>query len=73
MAAHASPSILGYDICDMDADGLGRLVVSIYGGHDDDKKLAARLLLVARNMAGGWERAITLLRAETLRQQESES
>jgi len=65
-------SLGGYDICDIDRDGMGDAVMRIYAGssrvNQASVDLAAKLLVLARNLDGGFDHAIELLTAETIRQ-----
>ena len=71
MPAHAQPGTIGYDIAEHDADGVGVHLITVYALSDrpDIEKQAARLLVIARNLEGGWDRAIEVLRAERVRQE----
>ena len=67
MTAHRTAS--GYDLVELDADGVGGglLGLSNVAGTADMETMseAARLLVVARTMPGGWRRAIALCKGET--------
>lgn len=76
MTACAMPALgmNGYDICDQDADGMSVRIATVYSdfhGRPDIPEMAARLLVLARNMPGGWQAAIELIRAETIRRSET--
>ena len=65
----------GFDIAQVDAEGFGKpaCLRLFSGGHAADMPLAeqaTRLLVVALNMDGGIERALSALRAETVRQRQ---
>jgi len=69
--AHRNSVLTGYDLVEQDSDGIGDVLISISGAYSKNGIIvaehAARLLTIARNMPGGWERAIELCRAETAR------
>lgn len=66
----ASPSVIGYDISEVDADGVGRHVFSISApfARPQAAQDAARLLTLALSLPGGIHAATALLRAEMARQ-----
>jgi len=74
MARYAASPILGgggYGVSEQDADGVGRDIVLIHYASGQSPLVAekaARLLVLAGTLEGGWEKAIELLRAERVRQ-----
>ena len=63
----------GFEISEADADGIGQPALTIYGRGRFPKaaeraEAATRLIVLALNMDGGLDRAVELLRAETVRQ-----
>jgi hypothetical protein len=65
MTAHAHNGAIGYEVVDHDGDGIGTRVVTVYNtAREQEVEQAARLLVIARNLSGGWPRAIELLRAQ---------
>ncbi len=73
MRATAHRSSCGYDLIEVDADGIGNILFAVAFVEGTAKlpmiEAAARLLVIARNMPGGWERATELCRAESVRHQ----
>ena len=67
------PGYSSVDISETDADGMGHMLVSIRYGNAPGAgmwtaEMAAKLLVLARNMDQGWAGAIDILRAESVRQ-----
>lgn len=64
----------GYEIAEVDADGIGAKVLRINSPGRANLQLAeaaARLLVLSSNLDGGIEQAVKLIRAEVLRQREA--
>ena len=62
----------GYEIAEVDVDGVGQMVarvnVPMMQGNRVLAEKLARILVIALNMDGSLDRAIEMLRAETVRQ-----
>lgn len=77
MAAFATkePAYDSFSVSKCDAEGIGQTIVHVRKGNAPGSgiwtvELAARLLTVARNLDGGWKRALEVLCAEAVRQRE---
>ena len=73
MTTTAQIRTFGATVSENDADGIGNPCLRVLWdfGHEDKAWAAVRLIVVACNLGGGIERAIELIRAETVRQQEA--
>jgi hypothetical protein len=73
MTTTAQIRTYGASISEGDEDGVGDVCLRVLWdfGHEDKAWAAVRLIVVACNLGGGIERAIELIRAETVRQQEA--
>lgn len=61
----------GFDISELDADGMGRrhlFVVNDRSATMEDAQKAVRVLCLALSLDGGLDRALELLRSEAVRQ-----